>query len=142
MGTGYSGAYADTIEWDELEKICPTQCKKLSSLLKKHNVMMDSLLATICEMEYDEDRINDFVSYHNITDGVGEDMLLAVRELQIEFSKTGLVIHCGYHDSQDDGDRYDDLDGGFFRVEGMYQLTKAGEKFEEVITRCFYVQYG
>jgi hypothetical protein len=56
--------------------------------------------------------------------------------------KTGLTLSLGFHDSDADGSGYDDVDGLFWEVEGVYTLTKAGKKYQNEIKRAFYVTFG
>ena len=60
------------------------------------------------------------------------------------FEKTteGLILDIDFHDKEGDGDRYDEVDGVFFTVGGMYGLTPAGKKFNDVVTRKFYTTWG
>ena len=54
---------------------------------------------------------------------------------------TGLGLEIGYHD-EESGDRYDEVNGIFWSVDGVYQYTEAGDKYKDRISRCFYVTYG
>ena len=47
-----------------------------------------------------------------------------------------------FHNADNDGDRYDDVSGGFFHVDGVYRLTPAGKKFAGKIERKFFVTFG
>ena len=54
----------------------------------------------------------------------------------------GLILGINYHDKEGDGDQYDEVDGVFFTVDGVYGLTPAGKKFNESIDRRYYTQFG
>ena len=56
--------------------------------------------------------------------------------------KTQLEIGIGYHNSDDEGSRYDDVDGAYWWVSGMYELTEAGKKMEDIVRRHFWVTFG
>ena len=50
-----------------------------------------------------------------------------------------------YNRDEDGGDRYDnpnDKDGCIFCVDGMVQLTPAGEKYKDIITEHRWTQFG
>ena len=47
-----------------------------------------------------------------------------------------------YHDKEEDGDRYDEVDGIFWSVCGVWELTKAGKKMEKYISRKFWTNFG
>ena len=58
--------------------------------------------------------------------------------------KTGLTLYFDSYD-EDGGDRYDnpnDKDGCIFCVDGMVQLTPAGEKYKDIITERRWTQFG
>jgi hypothetical protein len=54
----------------------------------------------------------------------------------------GLSLSLGYHASDDDGDRYDDIDGGFIELDGAYVLHSSAEKIREGFERQFFVVFG
>jgi hypothetical protein len=67
-----------------------------------------------------------------------------LKNLQEAFKKKsgGLDLALGFHDSDDRGDRYDEVNGLYWWVDGMYQLTAAGKRFRKDVTRKFFVQFG
>lgn len=56
--------------------------------------------------------------------------------------KTGLTLYLGFHNSSDEGDRYDEVKGAYWGVGGMYELTKAGKEMDKYVDRRMFVQYG
>lgn len=52
-----------------------------------------------------------------------------------------LTLSLGYH-NPDDGDCYDDVDGGYIEVEGARTLTPAGKAFESYFTHAGWVHCG
>ena len=65
-----------------------------------------------------------------------------MQPLQKAFTeKTGLTLHLGYHDP-DSGDCYDDIEYEYWYIEGMYQLSPAGEKYQQFITQKSFVVFG
>ena len=112
MGMGNSAAYADVIEESELIKIgtCGKLLKKLQ-LLKSDEC--DNILIALAQ-GYDLCELGD--------KSFEKKVYKASENLMREFKKvTGLDLSFGYHDSSNEGDRYDDVDGFFWAVEGMYQ---------------------
>jgi len=130
MGMGYAGSYADVIEESELIKLgnCGKLLKKLRSFVSDD---VDNILIALAQGQ-------------DLNDSVLEKKVYKASEnLMREFKKvTGLDLSFGYHDSSNEGDRYDDVDGFFWAVEGMYQLTKAGKKYQSILDRKFFVMFG
>jgi hypothetical protein len=94
--------------------------------------------------KYQEIDVNDFFTQEGYLNAEPEDKKVAelYAKLLDTFNKnTGLELFLCYHD-EDDGDVYDEINGHFWHVEGVYQMTEAGEKFHDVIERKFYVTFG
>ena len=126
MGMGCAGAYADVIEETNVKKFCP----------KEYNDFMDAV-----GNDYDEfgrnAECNDLKRNHS------KEQIAAYEKLQVAFEKkTGLDLNVAYHNSEDEGDRYDDVDGIYWYVNGMYELTPAGKKMEKYVERKNFVQFG
>jgi len=130
MGMGYASAHADCVEQKFVEENCP---KEFQAFIK-----------AIDDPESDVDF--DFVAKQlnfEPAEEVPEPIVTAYKKLCEVFErKTGLVLGLGFHDQHDEGDRYDDVDGAYWYVGGVYRLSVAGEKYEDHITRKNFVQYG
>lgn len=131
MGFGYGSNYADVISEENVKKICP----------KEYKAFIDAL-------EKEDKDLYDFA----IGDQMGEEtsnvLGLVWNNLCVAFRQATTVgnscfdLNIGYHDKDSDGDRYDEVDGYFFSVDGAYQLSPAGEKFEKIFDRKFFVTAG
>ena len=70
-----------------------------------------------------------------------QEISAAFEALQAAFAKATAVgtshldLAIGYH-GEDDGDRYDDVRGVFWAVDGMQQLSPAGEKFKDIVAQA------
>ena len=53
----------------------------------------------------------------------------------------GLVLTSDYY-GPEEGGRYDEVQGGYFFVDGVYQKTAAGRKFAKWIERVSFVEFG
>ena len=129
MGMGYCAAFADTIEPEDVRKICPKEYDALVKALdeSEEGETLDSFAQ---EATYDE----------NIE---GTNTAVAYKALCAAFEKlTGLGLGLGYHDKGDEGDRYDDVDGYYWWLDGVYKLSPEGEKLNEIIQRKFWVTFG
>ena len=129
MGMGHSAAYADTVEEGFIEEIAPNELANFKSALEKEGTELDSFAQNTAIGE----DMSDFGGEVNQT----YDELLTKFE-----SETGLELELSYHDSYSDGDRYDEVDGAFWTVGGVYGLTPAGKKYVDKITRCNWVVFG
>jgi len=125
MGMGYAANYVDCVEIDFVRETCPEEFQNLEMVLDEHNYCLDQLGQ---EGEIDDIQV-----------GEVEDALDLLEKAF--YTATGLTLSVGYH-SSDDGDRYDDVQGFFFSVEGAYQLSPAGERNKEKIERKFFVTFG
>jgi len=134
MGMGYGAGYADVISQNKIKQVCPVEFKAFFRELKKSEVSLDSFAQLIAQnRELDSE---DRESQGKLVD--------LWTTLQTAFYKKseGLDLELGFHDSDNEGDRYDDINGPFFSVGGMYQLTPAGKKFKRSVTRQFFVTFG
>jgi hypothetical protein len=56
--------------------------------------------------------------------------------------KTGLSLDIGFHDKDNEGDRYDDINGPYFCVGNVWTKTRPGQKYARNISRKLFVTYG
>ena len=123
---GHAANYADIIDQSFVEETCGLEVGAFLGALDNVEVRLE---------EFARDAQYDMSDY-------GDEVDQSYDELIKKFKKaTGLTLYLGYHDP-DEGDRYDDINGVFWHVEGVYKKTKAGEKYNDKITRCFYVTFG
>jgi hypothetical protein len=133
MGMGYGANYADVIEDADVAKVCPKEYKKLLSTLKSCKIDMDQLGRAIaygenvCRNKRNNRKV--LTAYNNVVGAfIGK------------YEGAGLGL--GFHNSQDDGDRYDDVNGSHWCVEGLYELSPVGKKLNHMVTRKMYVTFG
>jgi hypothetical protein len=128
MGMGYAAAYADVVTEETIKKFCPKEFENLSNAIDDADDTWDNVAQSL---EIGDD------------DEVSGNVVIYFRKLQKAFEKkTGLSLCIGYHSADDDGDRYDDIDGIYWSVDGMYQLTPAGKKMKKYVERKTFVQFG
>ena len=151
MGSYAVGSFV--IGYDDLKKICPEQIKTIEQELHFGDIGWDNLGRWLSwdDSTYVEDAILDSVDGDDIEDcqALAEDMVEKydkhIQALKNSFNgKTGLTLYFDHYD-EDGGDRYDepnDKDGCIFCVDGMVQLTPAGEKYKDIITERRWTQYG
>jgi hypothetical protein len=75
---------------------------------------------------------------------VAYDELCAAFATATQVDNSFLSVSLNYHDSNAEGDRYDDVDGFFWEVSGCTRFTPAMEKFRSslIIQQVGFVQYG
>ena len=116
MSMSNYGCSADTITKEFVKSLCP---EELGNLLYDINIA-DLTFDDFCEfvsqgleVEADQngiDLIN--ISFNKLCQAFNE--------------KTGLILEVVYCNCEE---RADELDGGSFSVDGVYDLTKAGKKY-------------
>lgn len=128
MGMGYMAAMVDVIDEKHVKKFCPKELEAFLSIAKGCDINIEEF-ASNAEFE-------DF-------DDTDKDVVKAYEALCDAFKKkTGLELGLAFHNQHDDGDRYDEISGLFWYVNGMYELTKAGKKMKKFVERKTFVQYG
>jgi hypothetical protein len=155
MGMGSFAVNSFVIGYDDLKKIVPDEI----SAIENEKFFKEIGWATISQwLSWDdlsvvEDAILDYCfdeekdDDHNqkIAEEVSQVYDKHISELKNVFNqKTGLTLYFDHYD-EDSGDRYDnpnDKDGCIFCVDGMVQLTPAGEKYKDIITERRWTQYG
>jgi hypothetical protein len=129
MGMGYGAAFGEIIQPEDIEKLCPKQWAAFIKALDEteDGETIDSFAQEAMFGENDPEA-NSAVVYKQLCEAFEK--------------KTGLSLGVSYHDSESEGSRYDDVDGSYWWVEGMYQLSPAGKKMEKVVQRMFWVNFG
>lgn len=160
MGMGTFAINSYVIEYDELKKICPDEIQAIESakyfdsigwkyigqwlswsdndqiIDAIHDAVLDDKSNPVMRLELSEDQI---------VEDIFDQYEILVTNLKTSFNKkTDLFLYFDYYD-EDSGGRYDnaeDKDGCVFCVDGMVQLTPAGEKYKDIITERRWTQYG
>ena len=130
---GYGANYADVIEDADVAKVCPNEHKKLMSLIEKYGIDLEVLASAVASAD------TPLKSKRN-----SEKIMKAYDKLVEAFGKKykGAGLSLSYHDSQDQGDRYDDVNGAYWFVDGMYELTPIGKKLNHMVSRKMFVTFG
>ena len=141
MGMGYAGSSALTLSDEQVKKAVG------DDLYKKFT---DALEA--CPLGESELFMYDFdIDDHDLSDedrALVEACMEAYDEVMSAFKKaTKIDITRNYHDTENDGDRYDDVSGGYWEVDfsSVYTKTKKAKDMEKVlgeITWANFVNFG
>jgi hypothetical protein len=155
MGMGSFAVGGFVIGYDDLKNICPEEINAIENekFFKEIgwgtigqwlswddiSVIEDAIL----DYCFDEDQDDDY--NQKVAEDVSQKYNVHVANLKNAFNKkTGLTLYFDHYD-EDGGDRYDnpnDKDGCIFCVDGMVQLTPAGEKYKDIITERRWTQFG
>jgi hypothetical protein len=139
MSSGYSANCGWTIDWENIKKIVPKEVKELEELVNPHNITIDDICRAF-EYELFEDLCED---YEDDCDDFTDSIKKLFTSIQDKFKEvTDLEIIPGYHDRESSGDIYDNIDGGYFIVDGVTEFTAAGKKYQNEIQKSFWVGWG
>jgi hypothetical protein len=129
MPMGYGSNYADVIDEKDVRKLCPKEYKEFEKAIEEADETLESVAQEVgTEDVWENDE-------HPITK--------AFDNLQTAFEeKTDLTLYLSYHNADDDGSCYDDINGAYFCVDGMYELTPAGKKFNKIVQKKMFVTFG
>lgn len=130
MGMGYSANFADVIEDKDVAKLCPAEHKALMDAIEASG---EDLEAFAADAQSDDFR-------DEFTDGV----IALYKSLCEAFEKVtgGATLDLAHHDSENNGDRYDDVDGAFWGVGGLTRPTKAAKFLGKRVKESRWVTYG
>ena len=150
MSMGYSACFSEHIEDDKLKKVLGTDAEKLDELKTLIDKLSESESTDSVVRWLDEEDS----SYLSDEELVETDDFTRLKTLWTEImakvkEETGLHLYINYHDSENNGSSYDDVDGVFFDFhhDALYQPTKAFQdmrkKFgDDIVTRHFYTEFG
>jgi len=125
MSMGYGANYVDVIEEKKVKEICS----------KEFNILQDA----IDETDLTWEDVSRSASYEDVDKECGEKIYKAYIALLDTFEKkTGLQLGLAFHDTENDGDIYDDVKGTYWWVDGMYELTSSGKKMQKFVKRECY----
>ena len=127
MGMGMSGAYADAIEDDKLKALFPKEHAGLLAACAAGKIGLGGLAEGLRDEE-------ELPGPRNALDA-----------LRGAFGKrfSGLTLSLEYHDQENQGDRYDEVDGAYWAIDGLYVLSKGARKLgAKNFERKFFVNYG
>jgi len=151
MGMGFSGAYAEVIEDEKLATIAPEAWSGVLKLLTE-DVKDQSWFLTVMAYlwmpdqygvesidpdwlhpesallnDEDEDVFNQRITeYDQAFNKLRDDFTEATK-----VGESKLELDMGYHNCDSEGDRYDEVDGAYFCVDGCYAPTPAAAQLLE-----------
>ena len=149
MSMGYGAAFAEVISSKLIERICPTEFTAFHRAILDAGTSLEEVAQHLSFYDKTGKVFNVALELNFEDDGYAKRKQEAIhkiwRKLQRVFKRVseGLVLCIGYHNSEDEGSpQYDEVNGAFFCVGGVYRLTPAGKRFRRSIKRKFYVNFG
>lgn len=136
MSTGFAANHADVIPIPTVAELCPDEVEEFVAAAARTFPEQDiadveaalALLAT--ELACGDDEVH------------GGEVVAAWKALAWRFrQRTGLEIGVDFHDPTNGGP-YDEVEGAFLTVEGMYEVSPAGRPFVGVVERRSWVSFG
>ena len=133
MGSHAQGDYADTVSDEFVKEVCPHLHKTLMEYVEYAGLDMAQVSFGLDDLQgYDALDGADEKDEQNIRDAL--NALIAI------FKKnTGVDLVIRHIESEG---RNDEVDGFFWGVEKIYQLTPAAKKIEDKITRKHWTTFG
>lgn len=147
MGVGYSGAFAINIDTDDIKKLKLKSYDEFLKVMDEQGVNLDEFANFIYDEQIEHilqgtKDISDLFPKEETEDvfykvGVSEynwhKVSVAYRNFVNDFEeKQGIAIRLNYHNSDDCGDRYDEVYGAFFCLDfcDVFQQTDNANKLE------------
>ena len=141
MSMGFAAGYAEVFPTEKLKELC---LHEYNAFVQASIIDAEGELLPEDERDDDEDYLGeqaDYLQYKGGERDVSEEVREAWETLCRKFNeRTGLTLHIGVHDSEDNGSQYDELNGVYFCVDGMYQLSPAGELWKAFVKRKHFVE--
>lgn len=136
MGMGHMACTANIIEKEDILKVIPDEFQALEDLLEVYQVTWDELAAA---EEYGD-------TIDEAEEGAAEEIHECwVKAAKVFEEKTGLELFIGLHNQEDEGSRYDDVDGVYFSLGNVFRYTPEAKKLMDngiAIEQKFWVRIG
>ena len=134
MSMGYASNFADMITPDAIRKLFPKEYADLEEAIEYSNhAVLDGVAQAIQAGDMSKKDKGD------------KAILKALKALQSAFAAKfpGLALELGFHNQEDEGDRYDEVDGAYWHVDGLWVLSDGAKKLgEKNWERKFFVSFG
>ncbi len=149
MGMGYWANHVETISDEALAQLCPATLAAFKAvtdqgaceegyvarfLEEQDDVdLADSLAEAGYEPEQIEAQLADIRSAY---DALRDDF-----QAKTTLGEEHLTLWLGYHNLAE-GSRYDEVDGAYWGVHGVYTLSGPGKRFRDKLTDASFVMFG
>lgn len=132
MPMGYGANYEQTISEEDFKKICPVEYLAFENMLTRLDLCFDEFARCI--------------AFDDLED-VSQEMIDEYDQLIFSFlEKTKLHIELNYHDSDNNGSCYDDVNGGYWHLNDATDFTLDAKsmmkQYEVEIQSISFVTFG
>ena len=146
MGMDSAPAHGWVISDEKLRELCPGEYQALIDALDKteDGETLGSLAQSLNnEVELEDEEL--FHAYADLVEAFEKATTIVEdheREWNVQIDHGHLTLNLCYYD-EDTGGSYDEISGDhYWNVEGMTQLTPAGQKFSSVVEQKSWTQFG
>ena len=130
MGMGYGGSYADVISNENIEKLAPDEYAAFMAAFEDIDAELEEYAKDVAWCQAEDKDWGD----------VESKFVDLQRSLQMQHD---ICLSINYHNSEENGSRYDGVDGQFFEVNNrMIRNPELSTDIHEMVERQFYVTYG
>ena len=146
MGMGYGACNAIVVDTDKLKEMNLSSYYLLMNALNKYDVSFEEFARAI-SLDDDILVLDEAGDQEVLCEDMTQDLLELYKALGLEFEKeTGLHIYLIYHNSADNGDRYDEIDGAVWGLDfhDVYKMTPEAEALKNRLPfeTQWFVEYG
>lgn len=121
MSLGYMAAIATTVTEELIFKVCDAEMDSLIDYMETYGIDRHNLWECV-ELQDNEG---------DLDPKIYDKLEQLYHDLQNEFNAcTGLFLWIEYHDADNNGSCYDDVNGAFWCVGNVFTKTKHAKKFE------------
>ena len=140
MSMGHSAVFSVIIEEEDLEKLKLEELSLFYQAVEDAGTTVEAVAIVVRFNDYDND---DIEAMYYEDDPTQDEVLERTRPIINAYEKlreafkarTGLELFLNHHNSDDEGDIYDDVSGCFWELSfsDVYMLTPEAEKLQETI---------
>lgn len=157
MSMGYGAGFTLKVKEEVLEKLVPEQIKTFLNQMEEADFSTTDFLTAIEEIKINEDNwenaldtLIEEMESEDVNENikVAENAVKAWIDLRNSFEKaTGFPLYMGYHNSEEYGSEYDEVEGIYFSLNfnDVYEETESMKKAKEKgmdYDMSFFVTYG
>lgn len=128
MSMGYAAANVYVVAEEKLKQQFPEELNRLYDAIAKAGGTLEEFAATVQHEGPLDETIED------VTPKQEDEIYAAYDAFQKAFKDAfDMLIEIGYHNNEDEGSDYDDVDGAFFALDHseLYQLTPNANRLNE-----------
>jgi len=138
MASGMCACWADVVQEELLQQLCPEEFKRFTNTLLEMEVSQGEFFHDWRSGEDSKAAGKNILAADQIEEPF-QSLLVLMEAFKLKSG--GLELDICFHDPEN-GDRYDEVAGLFYIVSGVFQYTPSGDKYKQFIERKGWVEYG